>query len=50
MLVLSFLTFKGDGNTINKFKVRMCMRDDLSILEEANIAHAKLFCLALFCL
>jgi hypothetical protein len=50
VLVLSFLTFKGDGNTIREFKVGMCVRDDLSILEEANIPHAKLFHLAMFCL
>jgi hypothetical protein len=50
VLVLLFLTFKGDGNTICKFKVGMCVRDDLSVLEETNIPHAKLFRLALFCL
>jgi hypothetical protein len=43
VLVISFLTFKGDGDTIRKFKVGMCVWDDVSILEEVNIPHAKLF-------
>ncbi len=38
------------GNTIRKFKVGMCVWCDLSVLEEANIPHAKLFRLTLFCL
>jgi hypothetical protein len=50
VLVLLFLMFKGDGNTIHEFKVGMCVKDDLSVLEEANIPHVKLFYLALFCL
>ncbi len=42
--------FKGDGDTIRKFKVGMCVWDDVSILEEVNIPHVKLFRLKLFCL
>jgi hypothetical protein len=42
MLLLLPLAFKGDGNVIGEFKVRVCVSDDLSSLDEPNIPQPDL--------